>query len=429
MLLHRMHLLPAAALASVTLAASMSVLSQPLLDLTSGNAELEIVDRLAQIESQQGPRSPELIGPLRTLALLYQESGDHALAAAAVDRAWDLVRIHHGVQSLDQAALIGQRIEIAKERGDLLEAWNLEQTLLVLARRHSDDARTVGILHRIGDERMSVLERYVDGEFPPQIVLGCYYAGAGDDTIPAVSVSRFGHCTQGFRGVAIRSILWEAQMHYSDAIKAAIANDLYSSGELRELEMKLVRSSFLYGAMYEDGRDYLLGRESLRRLAAYEAAVSAPPFAQIEALVRIADWDILFSRGRNLQESALAMYELAYRRLSGSGENEAAIAELFSPEMPIALPAFLPNRFALPEAARSGEYVDLAFEVTREGRSRNVEILRGSTERSRAIARHVNQLIRRSRFRPRLVDGQFADSPPILVRYYLPAELTVREDL
>src|SRR5690606_27742567 len=284
--LHRMRSLLAAALAIVTLAASSSVLPQPLLDLSSGNAELEIVDRLAQIEAQHGPRSSELIAPLRTLALLYQERGENALAAAAVDRAWELVRINHGVQSLDQADLIRQRIEIANGHGDLMEAWNLEQALLVLARRHSDDARTVGILHRLADERMSVLERYVDGEFRPPLGLGCYYAGAGDDPVAAASDSRFGECTQGFRGVAIRSILWEAQMLYSDAIKAAIANDLYSSDELRELEMKLVRSSFLYGAMYEDGRDYLLGRESLRRLAAYDAAVSAPLLAQIEALIR-----------------------------------------------------------------------------------------------------------------------------------------------
>jgi len=426
-----MRSLLAAALAIVTLAASSSVLPQPLLDLSSGNAELEIVDRLAQIEAQHGPRSSELIAPLRTLALLYQERGENALAAAAVDRAWELVRINHGVQSLDQADLIRQRIEIANGHGDLMEAWNLEQALLVLARRHSDDARTVGILHRIADERMSVLERYVDGEFPPQIVLGCYYAGAGDDTIPAASDSRFGECTQGFRGVAIRSILWEAQMLYSDAIKAAIANDLYSSDELRELEMKLVRSSFLYGAMYEDGRDYLLGRESLRRLAAYDAAVSAPLLAQIEALIRIADWDILFSRSRNLQDAALATYELAYRRLMRSGENEAAIeaaiADLFSPETPVVLPTFLPNPFASADAKPSGEYVDIAFEVTREGKGRNVDIRGGSAETTRAVARHVNQLIRRSRFRPRLVDGRFADSP-ILLRYYLPAELAVRED-
>lgn len=220
-------------------------------------------------------------------------------------------------------------------------------------------------------------------------------------------------------------------MLYSDAIKAAIANDLYSSDELRELEMKLVRSSFLYGAMYEDGRDYLLGRESLRRLAAYDAAVSAPLLAQIEALIRIADWDILFSRSRNLQDAALATYELAYRRLMRSGENEAAIeaaiADLFSPETPVVLPTFLPNPFASADAKPSGEYVDIAFEVTREGKGRNVDIRGGSAETTRAVARHVNQLIRRSRFRPRLVDGRFADSP-ILLRYYLPAELAVRED-
>lgn len=418
----------AAALLLAALAASAAALSQPVLDLASGDAELEIIDRLARIEAQGGPRSPELIAPLRALALLYQESGDLALAAAAVDRAWELVRMNYGVQSLDQAPLIRQRIEVARASNDLLGAWHLEQALLVIARRHSDDARTIGILHQIADERMSILERYVDGEFPPQIVFGCYYGGGaqGDTILPAAS-SAYGDCASGFRGVAIRSILWEAQMDYSDAIKVAIANDLYSSNELRELEMKLVRSNFLYGAMYEDGRDYVLGRESLRRLAAYEAAVSAPPLVQIEALIRIADWDILFSRSRGLQEAALATYELAYRRLRESGQDEAVIAELFSPETPVVLPTFLPNPLAADDKQHSGEYLDIAFEVTLEGKGRRIEVLEASTASRRAAARHVNQLIRRSRFRPRLVDGQFADSRPITLRYYLPEDTAAEE--
>jgi hypothetical protein len=209
-------------------------------------------------------------------------------------------------------------------------------------------------------------------------------------------------------------------MNYSDAIKVAIANDLYTHDEVRELELKLVRSHFLYGAIYADGRDYALGRESLRRLVAYEAAAAAPPLVQIEALIKVADWDFLFARSGNLRESALTMYERAYQRLRETGQHEAAIEALFSPEMPVVLPAFLPNPLDSNDGRPSAGYLDIAFEVTSAGRARKLEILAASTAAERAAVRHVSQLIERSRFRPRLVDGEFADSPPIAVRYYLP---------
>jgi hypothetical protein len=209
-------------------------------------------------------------------------------------------------------------------------------------------------------------------------------------------------------------------MHYSDAVKVAIADDRYTSDEVRELEMKLVRSHFLYGAMYLDGRDYALGRESLRRLVAYEAAASAPPLVQMEALIDVADWDVVFAQSGKLRETAHSMYEHAYRRLKETGQHEAAIEALFSPITPVVLPAFLPNPLASNDGRPSAEYLDIAFEVTKAGRARNLEILAASTASKRAAVRHVNQLIQRSRFRPRLVDGEFADSPPIVVRYYLP---------
>jgi hypothetical protein len=426
MRLHREHKLSIPALLLAALTASPGALSQPFFDPASSDAALEIAEQMERIEARDGPRSPELIALLQALGMLYQESGDDALAVAAIERAWALVRMNYGLQTLDQVPLIRQRIEIARERGEYVDAWNLEQALLVLARRHPDDARTISILQEMGDARMAVLERYVAGEFPPEIVLGCYYDQWQDH--PMRRAANHSSCSSGFRDVVIRSVLWEAQMHYSDAIKVAIADDRYTSDEVRELEMKLVRSHFLYGAMYLDGRDYALGRESLRRLVAYEAAASAPPLVQMEALISVADWDLLFAQSGNLRETAHYMYEHAYRRLRETGQHEAAIEAIFSPEMPVVLPAFLPNPLDSNDGRPAADYLDIAFEVTTAGRARKLEILAASTASKRAAVRHVSQLIERSRFRPRLVDGEFADSPPIVVRYYLPESFAGLEE-
>ena len=63
-------------------------------------------------------------------------------------------------------------------------------------------------------------------------------------------------------------------------------------------------------------------------------------------------------------------------------------------------------------------YVDLGFEVDRYGRSSRARILAATDNSTRAVEKRLVQLVERSRFRPRIVDGQVADSGPIVVRYF-----------
>ena len=407
----------AAALAALMLAAPADGVAQAEPEHASTAAQRAIIERIELIRAQSGPRSADLIAPLTALAVLYEEGGELAFAAAAVELATDLVRINYGVQSLDQATLLRRRIALEEERGNFLGAWNLEQALVALARRHRDDPRTVTILHEIGDKRMHLLERYFDGEFPPQVVFGCYYSEGQPETISAPDRRPFGDCAQGSRGTVLRSVLWEAQMHYSDAIKVGLGNDLYGSTELREIEMDIVRGSFEYGAIFQDNRDYALGRESLRRLAAYEAASDAPPLIQIEALIAIADWDLVFSTSGKLAKFALETYERAHDRLRTSGQPNAVIEALFAPAAPVVLPTFLPSPFERDESGAAFPSFEVAFEVTKEGKARNVEVRTKGA--SRADERRVHQAIMRGRYRPRLVDGRFADATPVVVRYWL----------
>jgi hypothetical protein len=407
----------------LVLVAAGEVFAQAAFELDADAAELELVERIAQVEADAGPMSADLIGPLRALGLLHEESGNDALAEVAVERARELVRANYGLHSLEQVPLIEQRIAIARNRGDTFETWNLEQSLLVLAGRNPRDERSIGIYRRIGDERLRVLEQYFAGELPAEVFFGCYYdTGYREPVAVTRSNSVFGECVAGRRSVVIRSILWEVQMHYSDAIRAALANELYASEEIRALERALVRINFLYGSIYLDGRDYALGRESLRRLTAYEAASGASPEAATGLLVEIADWDLLFARSGKLREAALETYQLALGRLRQSGSTQAEIVAIFAPETPVVLPAFLPNPLRTEPTDATTGFIDVAFDVTREGRGRRVEILDTSENSTRADERRLRQLVARSRFRPRLVDGQLADSDTVTLRYYLQAE-------
>jgi hypothetical protein len=137
------------------------------------DAHGELADRITKVQAQGGPYSSELIDPLKNLSVLYQESGNHALASAVLDQAMQVIRANYGLRSLEQAPLLQQRIRTEETRGDFAAAWDLEQDLLTLARRQPDDLRSAPILHAVGDKRMALLRTYLRGTLPPQLYLGC----------------------------------------------------------------------------------------------------------------------------------------------------------------------------------------------------------------------------------------------------------------
>lgn len=430
----------------------------------------QIVATIQEEQSANGPHSQALIAPLTELAALYDRSGDRVMERAAIERAMQVVRANYGIHALEQAPLLRQRIRMEEERDDVSAAWKLEADLLTLVRRYPDDLRAVPILREVGDRRMALLDEYLGGDYPPEIVLGCYYN--------PYRLSTVGSCHAGSRGVAARAILADAQRSYAEAIAVLLRNQLYDSDELRELEMTLVRSfdrlrttkdfgepplagvaaglhnteplrsqidafTALAGSAipltgmnshagrsapdarelrdarndFVSGDAYALGRLSLRRLVTYDEASGRGPVAQAASLAQLADWDILYSRSLNMADSALEIYREAYRTLVDAGVTQAEIDAFFSPPIPVVLPAFLPNPLESTNANDAGR-IDVAFEITREGRAKGVKVLAATEDVKNGVKDRLERLIKSSRFRPQLTDGQFADKP-VVVRYYV----------
>lgn len=383
-------------------------------DFASDERQQMIEDLQREIQaaaSQDDHKSAGLIDPLAALGSLYQDDGDHLRAAAATERALHLIRFNYGLHSLDQAPLIRQSIQSADAIGDVETAWDLEQELLSLAERHAGDLRAAGILHELADDRVDLLARYDAGEFPRELVLGCYY-----DT----------DCTSGSRRHVKRRLLSEARSYYALAIDAILRSESYSSNELPQLLMKLVRISYAYNLHRigrsltpRDGADDGLGRLGLRYLLAYQAMNSEPWFTRIDTLVQIADWELLHSRSGNSNDQALATYEQAYRLLQEHEIAQASIEQIFLPTIPTVLPAFLPNPLVSEKPQEATGYIDVVFEITKHGKAERVEILETTGNATRPDERRLVELVLRSRFRPRLANGQFVDTGPIFVRYYL----------
>ena len=443
--------------AAAAAALSGTVFAQPEL---APNSE-QLLQQIAQLRVEGGPTPAGLVNPLRALALLYEEDGDYVFAISALEEARFVTRVHQGLSSADEALLLRQQIRSEKALGDHRRVWDLEQEMVTIARQHHDDIRMMPVFRDLAEDRADALEEYSRGTaFPPEIELGCYYVPGPrryDDTRAEVrppNNAGFGNaeqsCQYGERSTVIAAIRSESLMHYADAIEVIVRNGDYASPELRDLETQALRvAPFLAGfapplcngtmadqialpivgsclePVLQLGETVVpnIGWASLVRSIAYEIRAGAPAAVRAKAIADFADWHLLVMpperrRFSEISDTAFEIYERAYR-LQQQDDDALAMSEIFSPELPITLPMYQPNPFVSTAEAEPARYIDVAFNVTKYGRGERIEILDTSKNATRAERRDLIHLIETTSFRPRFVDGDLADSAPVVVRYAL----------
>jgi hypothetical protein len=384
-------------------AALPAALAQAELSVGPDDVLNDMVAAIEDVRSRDGVQSPDLLGPMTALALYYQEQGDPTLALAVIEQARQVVRVNYGLYSMTEAPLLRQLIVAEESRGNAAGAWDVEQKLLELVGRHPDDVRTVPILTEIAEKRLDVLGRYVGGEFPPQIVLGCYYSRGWRGG---------GSCRAGSRGNVKASLLNEAVSYYTQAVNTLFRAEGFSSDLVPELLMELVRISY----RYERGG---LGRRSLDYLMMYRVESDPSRLVRADSLVALGDWDLVFARGnRDLIRSAHARYRSAYAQLERAPSESLMIEQVFAPELPVVLPAFLPNPLVSEETPESNGFIDVAFDITDEGESDDIDVL-DTTTASDAAQDMLVDLIDESLFRPRVTADGIVEASRVQLRYYV----------
>jgi len=449
---------------------SGTVVAQP----ARQDPQAALIAQIAEMRAASGPTAAELIGPLHVLGLLYQESGDHVLAVAALEEARYVTRVHSGLSSVDEALLLRQQIRNEKALADPQRAWDHQQDMLAIARKHLDDARMVPIFRDLAADRSEVLEKVRLGKVLPELLLGCYYGGArpryddprGEQS-PAIDSGD--NCRFGTRDNIIAKLRDEILLYYADAIEVIVKNGDYASQDLRDLERQALGVEYFspYLTLPSEGNatlglthftgvhlmcpseslDQLLARNllgdcldpviqteghvvanvgswvSLVRLIEYEIRSGAPAADRASAFVELADWHLLSTPPdrRRFEESsnrALELYERAYREVQAGADARAWTTPAFSPDVPVTLPTNEPNPLASATYA-SSRFIDVSFAVTKYGRGERIEILGTSQGAKRAEEHDLIHLIETTSFRPRFVDGALADSAPVVLRYRL----------
>jgi hypothetical protein len=390
--------------------------------------EAQIVAQIETAEARGGENSAALIEPLTDLGLLREQQGDLLLAVAAFSRARDITRVNHGFSTLDEAQLLRYMVRTENARGNAAGAWKFEQEALELAYQNPHDVRSAQIFGEVAENRMRVLGLYRAGKLPPEIVLGCYYAkissvyqllnGEADlDPNPPPFVS----CTNGYRSVALLALLMEARTYDGAAIDVVLQSSGYASDELDDFVVDALRKTEVLRAFVPTYDDPFI-TDLLERLSAHEPTDALSLRRHAEILVHSADLSVLRAHDARRYtglDPVLVQYQKAFEELVQAGAGPAAVGAMFSPEIPVVLPAFHANPFVTDAGKRNGDgHVDVAFEITKYGKGTGARIVDATGNASRSVQKELIRLIEDSTFRPRVVDGRIADAAPVTLRYY-----------
>ena len=385
----------------------------------AASEQLMLIERIDAVQAESGPLAAELIEPLSALAVFYEENGDDILSVATRERVMQLYRANFGLYSMEQVPALILLLDDAQLRTDYETAWNLEQQLIEVARRHPDDLRTVDIRKRIGDSRLDLLQRFIDGEFVPQVEYGCFFAAKVNESLQTERV-----CSAGSLRAAAQGILTEAFENYDAAIATLQRNDPDAHDQLRQLSMETVRALYTYGKYLGDNRSVRnpiskrdptgceVAEDWLARLHGIHVEAAAPLEDRAEALILSADYKLLCRQ----HAEAVNAYESAMQMLISEGASQALIDRFFSPQRPIDLPTFVDGALDYVPEDPDTPYIEVRFELTRFGTTRQVRVVAGESKRE---ASYIVSRIKRGLFRPVAQDGEIERSQPFVVRYYL----------
>lgn len=384
------------------------------------------------LEERGDVAAPELVEPLTALGDLYFVRQDYDRAFETYASARQIMRVNSGFDTLPELPLIAKLVRTEEARGRFVEAWELEQSLVTLAERNAGRMETLPIFQELAEKRFALWRLHRNGVIPPQIELGCYYArrdynaSMGAIVLTADNPGRRERCSAGDRPVVQLALLLEARSYQIRALDALLQNGHYASDEFWDQFMQVLDTSYVVMPRARSYGDQPLANLMVRLLS-YEPQDEAERVRRAMILVQLADMNVM--RARRLDryvgfDTVRQQYEQAYAALQQEGVSAEDLQALFAPELPITLPAFRANPLDTSASAGAAGYIDIAFEITRQGKSRRLAVGEMSANIERSQRRELERMITLTTFRPRLENGVLVENAPVSLRYYVGSALT-----
>lgn len=402
----------------------------------------EIDSHLMGIETitrQQGPYAPALSEPLLALGRLYQNEQKHDKAVELLARAQHLNRVNHGLDSPEQFPAVEMAIESYLAMHQYQEAAEQQQALVQMYRQRygAESRELVGELSTLGDMYFDAFERWR------------HDVPGGSALLPESSPEMGPIDPTKMQPVDIAfACLLKAQQSYVKSITILLKQGAFRDPELAKLEHDVITTLFLQanrrgldadhrffvgeeenlhtrGQLHSPWEDektkyYRTGEDSYVRLLNYQLQDPAIPAETIaETMMQLGDWHRLFGRLRQSEKT----YEEAAHFLRANVSDEAVVARILNPAVPVQLPSFLPAPYSVEDgdfagvSHAEGGYVDVTFTLDRNGNARHFEVQSSSSNATSAIETRIFHVLRNAPFRPQFDAESISEPRPVTVRY------------
>jgi hypothetical protein len=419
-------------------------------ELTGQQTEQERLEQaVATLEASGDTWHPMIAESMISLARLLQAEDKHTDALVTLERAVHISRVNHGLFSLEQGPAVKMQVQSHLALGEWDEADSLEQYHFYIHSR-SLGGGNPDLIPALLSYAEWHLDAFADrrGELPTTRLIDAYrlYSVAMSlvDAQPEPEkypreryLQRLAYLSWLMHRTGVQN---RPETLYA---KTRQVDDEWAE-RITTGEYRLHNNPFLQG-------EYVLGQIVAMR---EQRVAESPPGSSIqremrklhaEAVLDMADWNLLFDR----RQRAESVYKQAWELLAS--EDDALKKDVF--DRMVLIPSF--ENFMQPEQAtelaeggspamatafsatpsmraqrqQPSPWVTMRFDLTRNGRVTNVELMESSTEINENVRRNMVMALRGSVLRPALRDGTPDITRGLVYRFpYDPARFAASEE-
>ena len=419
-------------------------------ELTGQQTEQERLEQaVATLEASGDTWHPMIAESMISLARLLQAEDKHTDALVTLERAVHISRVNHGLFSLEQGPAVKMQVQSHLALGEWDEADSLEQYHFYIHSR-SLGGGNPDLIPALLSYAEWHLDAFADrrGELPTTRLIDAYrlYSVAMSlvDAQPEPEkypreryLQRLAYLSWLMHRTGVQN---RPETLYA---KTRQVDDEWAE-RITTGEYRLHNNPFLQG-------EYVLGQIVAMR---EQRVAESPPGSSIqremrklhaEAVLDMADWNLLFDR----RQRAESVYKQAWDLLAS--EDDAlkkdgfdrmvlipSFENFMQPEQTMELAqgssiamatAFSATRAMRDQPRQSWPWVTMRFDLTRNGRVTNVELLESSTKINENVRRNKVMALRGSVLRPALRDGTPDITRGLVYRFpYDPARFAASEE-
>lgn len=382
-----------------------------LISLEAGPLIPVLSEAIRAIEIAVFRDAAELAEPWRLLGDAYLQVGDTQAAATAYEQSIHISRVNHGLFSAEQLSTVYRQASLYEILGDLESATGREEYALLLQRRklaaeqgaEADPLALLPALSRLAEWHLKMAQPIAARKLYEESINAILRTRgeSADELIDAYlglaasyRLERFP--AEGFYEIERDDFEWQMQS------PQIARRDLFQSAHFTSASRALLRAEGLLQAKARDSEEHKARLSQVR--------------------IQLGDWNMLFEKWTSALRWYRSVFELwgVLPESEGSSVSESAQARLtewFDQPVPLHLP--LPTEIgdtdAVPPEMREVGYVELAFSLSQQGKVGRIETLATHPDDFRDM--RVRRLLRESRYRPQIKDGEAVPSARVVHRH------------